>query len=163
MLLSNKMTVTIWLSLLPFYFIIWLSPSWILPSAAWQTFSLFALSELVCTKHVFYPILLFPLLSHPKLLPLWSIKDRQTEGRTTFFTPLYLTSFFFHWAPGALPAGATLLGWPNYGVDGRLNQDMRRGICRTYVRYGNKMYGIRNYYRPPQGGASKIIWKILLW
>jgi hypothetical protein len=23
---------------------------------------------------------------------------------------------------GALPAGATLLGWPNYGVDGRLNK-----------------------------------------
>ena len=41
-------------------------------------------------------------------------------------------------------------------------QDMRRGICRTYVRYGNKMYGIRNYYRPPLGEASKIIWKILL-
>ena len=30
--------------------------------------------------------------------------------------------FFFHWARGALPAGATLLGWPNYGVDGRLNK-----------------------------------------
>ena len=40
--------------------------------------------------------------------------------------------------------------------------DMRRGICRTYVRYGTKMYGIRNYYRPPLGEASKIIWKILL-
>ncbi len=25
---------------------------------------------------------------------------------------------------------------------------MRRGICRTYVRYGTKMYDIRNYYRP---------------
>ena len=34
MLLSNKMTVTIWLTLLQFYLIIWLSPSWILPSAA---------------------------------------------------------------------------------------------------------------------------------
>ena len=34
MLLSNKMTVTIWLTLLRFYLIIWLSPSWILPSAA---------------------------------------------------------------------------------------------------------------------------------
>ena len=40
--------------------------------------------------------------------------------------------------------------------------DMRRGICRTYVRYGTKMYGIRNYYRPPLDEASKIIWKILL-
>ena len=26
---------------------------------------------------------------------------------------------------------------------------MRRGICRTYVRNGTKMYGNRNYYRPP--------------
>ena len=34
MLLSNKMAVTIWLTLLQFYLIIWLSPSWILPSAA---------------------------------------------------------------------------------------------------------------------------------
>jgi len=41
-------------------------------------------------------------------------------------------------------------------------QDMRRGIRRTYVRYGNKMYSIRNYYRPPLGEASNIIWKILL-
>jgi len=38
-----------------------------------------------------YPILLFPLLSYPKLLPFWSV----TDGRTTFFTPLYLSSFFF--------------------------------------------------------------------
>jgi hypothetical protein len=43
------------------------------------SFSLFALSELVCTKNVFYPILLFPLLSHPKLLPLWSVPDRQKD------------------------------------------------------------------------------------
>jgi len=43
----------------------------------WQTLSLFSLSELVCTKNVFYPIVLFPLLSHPKLLPLWSIMDRE--------------------------------------------------------------------------------------
>ena len=28
---------------------------------------------------------------------------------------------------GPLPAGATLLGWPNYGVDGRLNKTMARG------------------------------------
>ena len=34
MLLSNKMAVTIWLTLLQFYLIIWLSLSWILPSAA---------------------------------------------------------------------------------------------------------------------------------
>ena len=39
---------------------------------------------------------------------------------------------------------------------------MRRGICRTYVRNGTKMYGNRNYYRPPLDEASIIIWKILL-
>jgi hypothetical protein len=32
---------------------------------------------------------------------------------------------------------------------------MRRGICRTYIRYGTKMYGNRNYYRPPLDEASK--------
>ena len=34
MLLSNKMTVTIWLTLIRFYLRIWPSSSWILPSAA---------------------------------------------------------------------------------------------------------------------------------
>ncbi len=53
----------------------------LIPMRRWQTFSLFALSELVCTKNVFYPILLFPLLSHPKLLPLWSVTDRSTTLR----------------------------------------------------------------------------------
>ena len=51
----------------------------------------FCTMELVCTKNVFYPILLFPLLSHPKLLPLWSVPDR----RRNLNTPLSLTSFFF--------------------------------------------------------------------
>ncbi len=36
------------------------------------------------------------------------------------------------------------------------NHDTRRGMCRTYVRYGTKMYGIRNYYRPPLDEASSI-------
>jgi hypothetical protein len=58
---------------------------------------------------------------------------RQTEGRTTFFTPCYLSSFFFHWACGALPAGATLLGWPNYGVDGRLNETKGLIICSPKI------------------------------
>jgi len=40
--------------------------------------------------------------------------------QTDFNTPCYLIHSFFHWAGGALPAGATLLGWPNYGVDGRV-------------------------------------------
>ncbi len=42
-------------------------------------------------------------------------------------------------------------------------QDMRRGMCGTYLRYGTKMYDIRNYYRLPLDEARKIIWKILLW
>ena len=33
---------------------------------------------------------------------------------------------------------------------------MRRGICRTYVRYGTKMYSNRNYYQPPLDEASSI-------
>jgi len=52
----------------------------------------FSLSELVCTKNVFYPILLFPLLSHPKLLPLWSIPDGQTDN---ILHPLFPKLFFF--------------------------------------------------------------------
>ncbi len=35
--------------------------------------------------------------------------------------------------------------WCYYGT--QKYHDMRRGICRTYVRYGTKMYGIRNYIR----------------
>ena len=64
--------------------------------------------------------LLFPLLSHPKLLPLWSITDRRmdgrTDGRTTFFTPCYLSSFFSTERAGPYPqahstwAGRTM-GW----------------------------------------------------
>jgi len=63
-----------------------------------------------------YSILLFPTYS-PQADSLLE-RSRQTD----FNTPFTLTSFFFHWARGALPAGATLLGWPNYGVDGRLNE-----------------------------------------
>ncbi len=43
---------------------------------------------------------------------------QETHGRRG--SSCYLSSFFFR-ARGALPARATLLGWPNYGVDGRLN------------------------------------------
>jgi len=68
--------------------------SYVHESQRWRTFSLFALSELVCTKNVFCPILWFPLLIHPKHLPLWSITDRQTDRQRKFFTPCYLSSFF---------------------------------------------------------------------
>jgi len=39
--------------------------------------------------------------------------------------------------------------------------DTRRGMCPTYVRYGSKIYGVKNYYRPPLDEASKLIWIIL--
>ena len=60
------------------------------------SFSLFALSELVCTKKVFYPILLFPTFSPQASSPLE--RSRQTdriEGQRKFFTPCYRSSFFF--------------------------------------------------------------------
>ena len=102
--------------------------SYVNESRRWQTFSLFALSklayslfvlsELVCTKKVPYPIH-YSLLIYPKLILLWSVPDRQTDGQGS--SPLVPLFFFFHWAHGALPAGANLLGWPNWGVDGQLN------------------------------------------
>jgi hypothetical protein len=45
---------------------------------------------IVYTKNVLYPILLFPLLSHPKLLPLWSVPDGQK-----ILHPLLPKYFFF--------------------------------------------------------------------
>ncbi len=73
------------------------------------------------------PYFIIPYLFTPCWFPFGAFQtDRQTDGRTAFFTPCYLSSFFFHWARGALPAGATLLGWPNYGVDGRLNKSANR-------------------------------------
>jgi hypothetical protein len=102
------------------------------------SFFLFELSEFVCTKNVFYPILLFPLLSHPKLLPLWSVPDGQHSS-----PPVTYFFFYWHWARGALPAGATLLGWPNYGVDGRLNK-AREDYSWVYLK---EDYGTSRSYR----------------
>ena len=182
MILSNKMTVTIiWLSLLRFHLNlrIWLSPSWILPSAA-KAFPASVTKKLalipsqppswlgmyVCTMTVtfsstipvtpslcktivvpyvdtnakvtnFFPFCTIGISMWPKtyftpyynslyfltpsLFPFRAFQtDRQTEGQIST-PPDTLLLFFFHWARGALPAGATLLGWPNYGVDGRLN------------------------------------------
>jgi hypothetical protein len=77
--------------------------SYVNESRRWQTFSLFALSELVyslfalselvCTKNVFYPILLFPTFSPQASSPLE--RSRQKDRGTDFFTPRYLSSFFF--------------------------------------------------------------------
>ena len=77
----------------------------------WQTFSLFALSELVCTKKVPYPIH-YSLLIYPKLILLWSVPDRRTDWQTRFFTPCSLILFFFHWARGGGTSVALLA--PNY-------------------------------------------------
>jgi hypothetical protein len=44
------------------------------------SFSLFALSELVCTKKVPYPIH-YSLLIYPKLILLWRVTYRQTDGQ----------------------------------------------------------------------------------
>jgi hypothetical protein len=57
------------------------------------SFSLFALSELVCTKKLPYPIH-YSLLIYPKLIHFWSIINRLTDGRTRFFTPCSLILFF---------------------------------------------------------------------
>ena len=56
------------------------------------SFSLFALSELVCTKKVPYPIH-YSLLIYPKLILLWSVTDRRTDK---VLHPLFPTpnSFF---------------------------------------------------------------------
>jgi hypothetical protein len=55
------------------------------------SFSLFALSELVCTKKVPYPIH-YSLLIYPKLILLWSVPDRRTEK---IVHPLFPNSVFF--------------------------------------------------------------------
>ena len=96
------------------------------------SFSLFGQSELVCTKKVPYPIH-YSLLIHPKRILLWSVPDGLTDGRRKLFTPCSLI-LFFHWARGALSAGATLLGWPNWGVDGQL----KLGTTK-YARVGVKL------------------------
>jgi hypothetical protein len=68
---------------------------------------------IICTKNVFYPIII-PYFLTPSFFP-FGATDGQTEGQTTFFTPCYLSSFFSPLRRGALPAGATLLGWPTMG------------------------------------------------
>jgi hypothetical protein len=97
----------------------------------WQTFSLFALSELV----YIFPFLTIGISMYQKwnspyfiLFPTFSPQAYSLLERSRwtdrFQHPLLcsLSYFFFHWGRGALPTGATLLGWPNYGVDGRLNK-----------------------------------------
>jgi hypothetical protein len=100
------------------------------------------------------PYLLFPLLSHPKLLPLWSVPDRQIS---TPFSPLLL--FFFHRARGALPAAqfywaGRTMGWManitrskcvtavNLSVLFRFDENgTRRDIAQILARFSLLMLG----------------------
>ncbi len=71
----------------------------------------FALSKL---------LVLFPLLSHPKLLPLWSITDGQKDGQHS--SPLVPLVLLFSLSARGPTYRRNSTGLPNYGVDGRLNK-----------------------------------------
>ena len=92
-----------------------LTPSLRTKLQRWQTFSFFALLELVCTKKVPYPIH-YSLLIYPKLILLWSVPDGLTDWQRKFFTPCSLSSFFSTERTGPYPqaqlywAGRTV-GW----------------------------------------------------
>ncbi len=62
-----------------------------------------------------------PLLFPTYLPQAYSLLERYGQ-KDKILHPLFPKLFFFHWARGALPAGATLLGWPNSEVDGRSNK-----------------------------------------
>ncbi len=57
------------------------------------SFSLFALSELVCTKKVPYPIH-YSLLIYPKLILFWRVPDRLTDKVLHPYGTLFPNSFF---------------------------------------------------------------------
>ena len=81
------------------------------------SFSLYALSELVYTKK-YFTLYIIPYLFTPSLFPFgvfWTETDWQNSS------PFNPPSYFFTERVGP-PAGATLLGWPNYGVEGRSNK-----------------------------------------
>jgi hypothetical protein len=151
MLLSNKMAVTIWLTLLWFYLRIWLSPSWILPSAA-KAFPASVTKQLAlipsqlptwpwyvrmydrwddshflmyhpCRHLLYFKTIVVPYVDtnakvtnflpfrtngismyQKNILPYFIIPSTFSpqassplshHRRTTFFTPCYLSSFFF--------------------------------------------------------------------
>ncbi len=91
--------------------------SYVHETRRWQTFSLFEISELVCTikVKVFYPILLFP--THLPQASSLLERSRQTEGRTDNILHPLLPKFFFFplsaWGPTQAQlywAGRTM-GW----------------------------------------------------
>ncbi len=67
-----------------------------------------------------HPLLLFPTYS-PQA---YSLLEHPTQTEKILHS-LFPKLFFFHWARGTLSAGATLLGWPNSGVDGQSNKEKR--------------------------------------
>ena len=83
--------------------------SYVHESRRWQTVSLFALSELVCTKNVFYPIII-PSTFLPQAYSLLE-RSRRTEGRTNFNTPPLLPKFFFFSTERAGPYPQAQLYW----------------------------------------------------
>ncbi len=139
---------------------IWLSPSWIKPSAA-KAFPASVTKKIVMSRKMrwqslshlhFFPFCTIGISMYQKrILPYFIIPSTfspqassplEHSGQRNFNTPFTLTSFFFHWARGALPAGATLLGWPNYGVMAdwtscveRLNATIMLGLYNILDRY----------------------------
>ena len=87
--------------------------SYVHESRRWQTFSLFALTELVCTKKIFYPILLFSTFSPQASSPLE--RYRQKDGQHSS-PPVTKVLFFSTERAGPYPqaqlywAGQTM-GW----------------------------------------------------
>jgi hypothetical protein len=72
------------------------------------------------------PYIIIPYFLTPSFFPFGAL---QTDRQRNFNTPCYLSSFFFHWARGALPAGATLdTGLAELWGGGRLNYRTSRGI-----------------------------------
>ena len=80
------------------------------------------------------PYFIIPSTFSPQPQPSSPLeRHRQKDGQHS--SPLVPLVHFFHWAHGALPAGA-LLGWPNYGVDGRLNKShfFSPALAHLYLR-----------------------------
>ncbi len=68
-------------------------------------------------RQIFVPSIIIPYYLPQAYSPL-----ERYRWMDKILHPLFPKLFFFHWARGALPAGATLLGWPKYGVDGQSNK-----------------------------------------
>jgi len=76
------------------------------------------------------PYFIIPYFLTPSFFPFGAL---QTEGQRNFNTPCYLISFFFPLSARGPTHSATLLGWPNYGVAGRLNITSREGLRHVAI------------------------------